>query len=331
MTNYCVYSIILFMMIVCSLRKQNNEDNSYTYDFELPVRGILVLLVIFNHAFENAYLLGNIAVSLFFCFSGYGLIKGYRKNGQEYFGRGYWKKKIESLIIPYFLINVLYVLWDIFIMGKEYDLKTIVSSFFTAEIMTVGWYTIVIFLLYFIFYFVYHVLKIKENRKIFVLCGLESVLMIFLFIVGCGSWWYCSIFAFIVGIAKGEKLFLVEQFINKIGVTILVLMFIGIYGVTYHFDICDGIVFLVIKMWMSISICVIYYGLFKKVELKSKFLRIMGKNSFLIYLIHPMFARIWQYIGLDDRFELLFVTYQVICSLLFSLVYQKVVCKIKEK
>ena len=332
MTNYYFYSIILFVMIVWSLKiKQNNDDNSYTYDSELSVRGILILLVIFNHAFENAYLIGNIAVSLFFCFSGYGLIKGYRKNGQKYFRGGYWKRKIESLILPYFLINVLYILYDIFILGKKYDLKNIASSFFTAEIMTVGWYTIVIFLLYFIFYLVYHVLKVRENRKIFVLCALEILLMIFLFLVGCGSWWYCSIFAFIVGIAKGENLFLIEQFMNKIGVTIFAVMFIGIYGLTSHFGICDGIVFLVIKMWMSISICIIYYGLFKKIEIKNEFLRILGKNSFIIYLIHPMFARVWQYVGLDDRFELLFVACQVIFSLVFSLSYQKIVCKIKEK
>lgn len=330
MTNYGIYSVILFVIIVCSLRKQNNEDEAYTYDFELPIRGILVLLVIFNHAFKNAYLLGNIAVSLFFCFSGYGLIKGYRKKGQEYFGKSYWKKKIELLIIPYFIINILYILWDIFVLRKEYALKTIVSSFFTAEIMTIGWYTIVIFLLYFMFYFVYHILEIQENKKIFALFGLEIFFIIFLFIVGCGSWWYCSIFAFIIGVAKGEKLLFIEQFTNIIVVAILGLIFISIYIVTSYLGICDGAIFLIIKIWMSISICIIYYGLFKKVKIKNKFLEIMGINSFIIYLIHPMFTRIWQYMNLDNRFELLFVVCQIISSLLFSLSYQRIVCRIKE-
>lgn len=331
MDMFGICSFILSLICVFSLKKYELQEEKYTYESELSVRGVLVILVVFNHAFQDAYLLGNIAVSLFFCFSGYGLIKSYQKKGQSYFINGYWRKKVENLVIPYCILNIIYIIWDTFIDRKSYSINEIIFSFFNATIMKVGWYTVVILILYFFIYFIYHILKVKENKKIFILFGTEFMLIFFLFVIGCGSWWYCSILAFTVGIAVGGNLFGIKRFINKVGTMCILVIFIILYIITIRIGLYDGVIFLLIKMWISVAICYIYYGIFKQVWIKNSFLKLLGKNSFLVYLIHPMFARIWDYIGFDSNRNLIFIVSQILFSLLFSISYYKIVDKIKEK
>ena len=100
--------LMLLVIVLVSGRKVDNENETYSINQNLPIRGILVILVILNHLYESAYMLGNIAVSLFFCFSGYGLIKGYISQS-DYFN-GYIIKKVKKVLFPYFtfaLFNIL--------------------------------------------------------------------------------------------------------------------------------------------------------------------------------------------------------------------------------
>lgn len=316
-----IICLILLIIVLVSVKKIDNENEVYSINQNLPIRGILVVFVVLNHLYENAYMLGNIAVSLFFCFSGYGLMKGYT-NKKDYFN-GYIIKKVKNILIPYFLFNIVYIIWSILVLNNKYTILQLLKSFFTASIMPVGWYIIIAFVLYLIFYFVYKYLKIKDYKKIIVICLLEILLMIIIYILGFGSWWYCSIFAFPLGILmalKDDKVSVKKYVTNKyiFVLSLLILFFTYIYA--FYNNLNDGLIFLIIKFFHSILVCIIYFNLFKKYEIENERLSLIGKNSLIIYMIHPLIYRVMIYFNFIININILNFMFILIVSLLSSLI-----------
>ena len=152
----------IFLILLCLVSTKKTRQESFEIVQTYYIRGLLTILVIMNHTFTQAYMLGNIAVSLFLCFSGFGLTKSYSTKGREYLSwEQYWKGKMSNIVVPYCLINLCYIVWFSLHENKQYSLGTILRSFVSAEIMPVGWYTIEIILLYAIFFLCieYHFLK----------------------------------------------------------------------------------------------------------------------------------------------------------------------------
>lgn len=316
-----ICSLILLITILISLKKINNIGEVYSVNQNLPIRGILVLLVIFNHLFEGAYMLGNIAVSMFFCFSGYGLIKGYETK-KDYFN-GYILKKVRKIVIPYFLFNVLYIICNMFLLRNSYTFLQLVESFFTASIMNVGWYIIVAFILYLMFYFVYKYLNINKYKKVTIIFFFEFVLMSILYILGCGSWWYCSIFAFPIGMvmALENKNSLIKKYIiNKFTFIFSLIIFACTYLYAFCCELNDGLIYLAIKFIHSILICIIYFNIFKKYKINNRILALIGKNSLIIYMIHPLILNILKHFNLLFNIEFINFIIIFLLSLLFCLI-----------
>lgn len=319
-------SFILLVIVLMSIRKVNNEDEIYSINQNLPIRGILVIFVILNHVYESAYMLGNIAVSLFFCFSGYGLIKGYL-NKKDYFS-GYIMKKVKNIIVPFFLFNIIYIAWNIFALDKNYTLLQILRSFFNATIMPVGWYIIIAFVLYLIFYFVYKYLKINDYKKVTILFFLEVALMIILYILGRGSWWYCSIFAFPLGILmalKNEDVSIKKYIVSKYTFIFSLVILFFTYTYAFYYDLNDGLIFLIIKFLHSILVCIIYFNIFKKYRIDNKILSLIGRNSLIIYMIHPLVYRVIGHFNLSFNLNILNFIFILLISLLFSLMLNLVI------
>lgn len=74
MFDYYVIIVVLALLIIAGLRKTKDEEINSVIQM-LPIRGIAAMLVLLSHLFNQyAYMLGHIAVGLFFYFSGYGLM-----------------------------------------------------------------------------------------------------------------------------------------------------------------------------------------------------------------------------------------------------------------
>lgn len=320
-----VICLILLATVLVSSKKIYSENEVYSINQNLPIRGILVILVIVNHLYENAYMLGNIAVSLFFCFSGYGLIKGYL-NKKNYFN-GYIIKKVKNILFPYFIFNVIYIIWNVFVLNNKYTAIQLFESFFTASIMPVGWYVIIAFILYLIFYFVYKYLKVNDYRKVIVTFFLEIFIMIILYMFGFGSWWYCSIFAFPIGIMMGfkDKKNLIKKYIiNKYTFVLSILILFFTYTYAFYYTLNDGLIFLVIKVVQSILICFLYFNIFKKYKIDNRVLTIIGKNSLIIYMVHPLIYRIMSHFNFIFNFNILnfiiILTLSLLCCKMLNLI-----------
>ena len=195
---------IIFLAIILyksKLVEWNKEylDKKYTN----CIKGICAVMVVMNHLFEEARLWGILAVAMFFFYSGYGLMQGYC-NKENYF-KGFWKKRIKKVLLPFWITNVIYILVYIFVKNNSYTASEIILSFFDASIMTTGWYMIAAIIMYAIFYIVFKYLKTSNTKKIIL-----NMILIFCYIilarfVGCKSWWYTSILGFGLGLIWAYK------------------------------------------------------------------------------------------------------------------------------
>ena len=142
---------IIFLIIILYKSKIVEWNNEYlNKKYTNCIKGICAIMVVMNHMFEESRLWGILAVAIFFFYSGYGLMYEYC-NKKDYF-KGFWKKRFKKVILPFWITNVFYILVFIFVKNRSYTILEIILSFFTASIMTTGWYIIAAIVMYVIFY-----------------------------------------------------------------------------------------------------------------------------------------------------------------------------------
>lgn len=318
--------IIIALLIIFSTKKIEN-NKKYSIEQNLPIRGILALLVVICHMFPQGYLLGNIAVSIFFCFSGYGLMYGYMNKKNPF--DNYFKNKILNTVLPFMFFNVIYYIYY-YQNGKRYTISEFIISFFNAKILTIGWYIIVLVILYIIFYLIFKKLRIKNNMKVYGI-SLSTILLIsILYMLGCQSWWYCSLLAFIIGIwLKYKEKYIIEfcEREDKYLTKIIIVLFIVIYAITRYYNLNDGTIFFVIKVYMSISSCLIYIKYSSKYIINNKIFTFIGKYSLVIYLIHPLVIKIINSYKIQDIWKLPMV---LAVSIIISCIYNNICMYIKK-
>ncbi len=102
--------------------------------------------------------LGFYFVSIFFFFSGLGLIKSLRSN--ERYLDGFLWKRLVVILVPYYLINLTYILSNILIGHQHYGLGRFISDLVGFSLVTGdGWYPVTAVILYIEFYLLFKTVK----------------------------------------------------------------------------------------------------------------------------------------------------------------------------
>ena len=175
----------------------------------------------------------------------------------------------------------------------------------------------------------YRVSFLEERYKLYIVIASVINLIGFLVLLGCGSWWYCSIFAFAIGLVLGNiadnKCFSVGK--NSLGVLIVeILILLSSYMYAKCLNLHDGIVFLGIKVLHSILSCTMCYQLNKVVAFNGQILKFLGKNSYIIYLTHPLLLRMIRAIfEIKNNAFILFIT---VCFT--TVIFTKLYCILKK-
>ena len=115
-------SVLLFFVLLISIFK-NRNDEGFSKDATLPLRGVLALCIVLHHlSLRLMYMIpeasffnlsefikwGEPIVSVFFFMSGYGLIKSFLKKGTNYLD-GFLTGRLSKIMIPYIICCVLYI------------------------------------------------------------------------------------------------------------------------------------------------------------------------------------------------------------------------------
>ncbi|MBQ4051316.1 MAG: hypothetical protein IJD13_06765, partial [Oscillospiraceae bacterium] len=141
--------IASFCLLIPGLRFAGNgiRKDYISADTTLAVRGFFVLLVFFRHyktyvtlprssdeiflRFDNG--MGQLIVSLFLFYSGYGIYESYCKKGESYV-RSFPKKRFLTVLLHFDITVLLYLLMNL-IFGRQYTLGRYLLAL-------TGWYSV---------------------------------------------------------------------------------------------------------------------------------------------------------------------------------------------
>lgn len=122
--SICIASVGLIVSHKLARIHTTDKFNKFDVANTLPIRGILALLIICDHIgfefFDTPMslfvLFGPLVVSLFFFFSGYGLMTSYMRKGPDYL-KGFFVKRFGKLVPQFVLLSII---CGIFIWNAPY-------------------------------------------------------------------------------------------------------------------------------------------------------------------------------------------------------------------
>ena len=255
--------------------------------------------------------IGFMFTALFFFFSGYGLIYSYLSK-EGYLG-GFLKKRLPAVLIPFWIINLLIVLAQLFYKKESVGLvKGLKEILGLILVNSNGWFVIEIVILYLLFYGVFSVVKNKD-MALLLLCLLTAALIGFSFFQGHdpyeekvhwfrGEWWYNSTICFCYGILyanykeKIERSFKSFYYIWTLiaGLLTLVMICASIYTLNrygyYRELVHDGLRCAAITLSVQSVSCIVFTTfvllLNMKLPLKSRVLEYLGSILLTLFLVH---------------------------------------------
>jgi len=265
------------------------------------VKAIAAVAVVFHHLsqllehtslFSAVFIkMGIFAVSLFFFYSGYGLMKSYRT--KQHYADTFFVRRILSIAVPYLGFTALY--WAVTaVLQRPYSLGEVLLSFVNGSPLVYdSWYILTILVFYVFFYFLMRLFREKH-----MLIFLGSLLWLVLWVILCkarglGFHWYNSAIALCCGIFFGTAEETVLPLIKRyywlwllllLPATPVVMVLSGRLG-------SEGIPALVLR-WAS---CLGFVGIVllatSKIRLGNPILSFLNRISFELYLTHRIF--IW--------------------------------------
>lgn len=301
--HFFVFSVVLIAVGLVSALFTHDEFSFFSRNHTTLLRGIAILTVLWGHIglayhFYSIQWIAGIGVSLFLICSGYGLESSFNKNGLT----NYWKKRIITVIIPYWFV---YLLADVF-LNPNSNTKSI---FEVLVFIKANWYIPYILIVYIIYWVLKSVtLHFQLSHRAFYILLFTSFTIWFVIV----SYWFITpdaktllarqMFSFPLGIIfhdyykKVKMLFTNRSWKNSIffiGVTVLSL---GMNVLTNKLTVFDSYPNLINNVFslltiiplaiVVIRISCIAYSLFSNALFK-----FTGIISYEIYLIQ-YFSRV---------------------------------------
>ena len=285
----CIYISIL-LMVLCNSKIQriNEYTNPLSMENSNAMKGLAALVVVIHHCCQRMSnpgililfrYMGNLSVSLFFFYSGFGLMKSY--NYKENYLKSLWVNRIPKIIIPFILSNIIFIVIYI-IIGERFDIYEVFLYILGFKLIDdFKWYIISSIILYIIFYFMFKYLK--KIKAILVILFSIIIYAVICRIIGTGTWWYKSIFCFFIGILVAEYYdFLFNYLRNRylLFTSVTIILFILICGL----NIINGNIIMSIISSVLFVLSCIY--ILMKIEIRNGIIKFIGSISYEIYLLH---------------------------------------------
>lgn len=278
---YCIYLVLLLTileLIFEVLYETKTVENTIDINITTSIKGIAILLITISHIAGLGGTriftpLGGIGVSIFLFFSGYGITLSAEKKGVKCF----WIKRIIGVYVPYVIIALL-----ISITSYEYNLFDFFRSIvFVKSIVPYSWYLIYLSFWYLVFW-----LSFKYDKKqLYVISG--AILISFFLMPEIMAEQSLSFPMGMLYAMKKTELYKKNNFKRSVGLFIIGVLFLAIKQipkVRTAYEPIMKLIQLCIKLPLALFVIFVSFYILKKYCLDS--LRIIGKYSFEIYLIH---------------------------------------------
>ena len=265
--------MIYILLIICILcvgggtKQPTDIEKKYAKDKFLTLRALLAMQVVFGHTFpDNAYGItildklllpfnntGFLCTSMFFFLSGYGVYESKKRN-DDYFNH-FLGKKFITILFPYEVINILYVIAETVLTGR-FDLGRTCVSFIWPTYNQAAWYVFSVFVVYCFMYLGMHFLKLKGWSLYVGLALMLACYTIVFYMLKIGYWWYVSTFAVLFGVIFSDYK---KDILRRIRAGYVFAVFVVLYvGMLWLGDLIPYSLRIILKMGLSIVFpCVI--------------------------------------------------------------------------
>ena len=287
--------LIFFIFIVITSRIEKNEEY-LSKDNTNTIKGIFLFFVFISHFIgykvylQDSYIdtigvtiikkMGQLMVTLFLFYSGYGIMESAKKKGTEYINN-LPRKRILTTLLHFDIAVLVFMIASRYFITHDFSLKKLVLSLIGWDgFGNSNWYIFCIIILYFIAYLSLKSFKNKKNIVISMFIGtlLYTIIMSFY----KETWWYNTAFCFALGFTYSAYKEKIEEWIKGkelISFVYTLIIFIITYKIRknmlwYHIN--------------TLAFTLIIILLTRRIKIKNTILLWMGKNLFPLYIFQRL-------------------------------------------
>lgn len=331
---------VFIILVIISVKKRDDKDFGYlSKDTTVSEKGIAAVMIVFHHISQMIELpkyfvimnyVGFIMVAIFFFISGYGL--SYGLENKEGYLNNFFKKRILSILIPYWVVNTISIIYNLAI-SKTFTPFEYIASYFGLNTITGTWFVTAILIMYLSFWFCY---KLYDSKK--TSWNVSTIILLLIIVVYCGvcykfvenTSYTASISAFALGVVW-SRLFndrfvqsLKKNYVLKLCVVTLLFGFVfaGRLVLSY-IGVNSEILHIILRNVVTLCFILFLLTVTYKIEFKSKIITIFGVYSYEIYICHHFFKTMFS--DLTDNaylFILLVVALTVVLSFIVHRISQ---------
>lgn len=331
LTIYAIFYILLIFIGSKPAPKGEFVEEPWNRHQSLMIQAIACIGVVLHHVTQEVTgygvmdkgpvtifnSIGILFTSLFFFFSGYGLVISVRT--KEVYLKTFLWKRMPVILLPFWIANIISVLVHIFYLQLPMKSSDLIKYVLGLVLMNGnGWFIVEIFFLYLAFYLMF---KTFKNQKVaLVLLSIASLIPI---VIGLrsghdtsavgnhwfkGEWWYNSTIVFVMGLwvahFKDQILTFAKKHYRGVLITSAILLVVayaieeyvrmvfGYYSVTpIHQRISNEMITLYAQMVLCLVFTWVVLLLNLKIAFGNHLLQGISKISMEIFLLHGIFLQ----------------------------------------
>ena len=295
MNLYLLFLIIISLLEIKIFLKDFNP-NYLSKETTSSIKGLFVLIVFYSHISgyvtfsQNSFLmnklslfLGQLMVTMFLFYSGYGVFVSLKKKGKEYLDN-FPKNRILKTYLQFFIIVGLFLIVNLF-LNKKVKIFNIFLSFLGWDSLgNSNWYIFIIILLYLFTYLSFKIFS-KSYEKSVVSVWLFTLLFLIIIKNFRPTYWYDTILCYPLGLSFGYYQKRIEIFLKNncrylISLLILAILFcifrIGAHQILFCYEI------------MALIFTLLIVLITMKVNVRSKVLKWFGDRLFTFYILQRL-------------------------------------------
>jgi len=337
----CFLLLILDVLFFLSINFKKFNNEYISKNNTAIIKGIFIIIVFFSHI--NSYiiyddffdkpiikfvqLLGQLMVTLFLFYSGYGIYESIKKNKDKYIN-SMPKKRIFKTFFEFGLVILSFAIMNK-ILKIDFSGLTFLLSFIGWEsIGNSNWYIFAILCLYSISYVSF---KIFKKNDLAAIIGIMFLTFIYIYYIGRfrAPHWVDTSLCFSAGLFYSYFKEEIEKFVqrtNKNYFLIILTTFLA-FTVLFFYKNNGVIIFNI----LSIVFCFLIILMTMKISIKSKLLLWFGNNLFWIYILQRLPMTVFNNLGLANYNKDIYFIVCLLITIILAIIYGKVVPIIEQK
>ena len=368
----CIYPVLLIILLVFGAKiapKDTFHQDFLSLKYTKVLQGAAAVGIILHHLVQEVTNYGGIHkgpithmnwmgvlfTSVFFFFSGYGLLKSYQSK-PDYLDN-FLEKRIPSVLIPFLVSNVIYFYFVGLYSGKIIRVTDVVTCLTGFTLLNTNtWFLVEILLFYLLFYMIYKRIK-NPNIAFGTMTGAVLTIIVISLLLGhdnsemnghwfMGEWWYNSTIVFVMGMLVARFEMQVVGFAQKNYkwlLPVVVILFLSVYSLSEyvvqnlgyyrewegHPGYIEKAITAIVQSLAGCFFMAVIGLICMKVRFYNIIIAYVGKISLALYIIHDVMKRNVLYMFdkmPDPGFFLVVLIYSfVVASILHFLINQKLI------